>query len=93
MIFVKERTARDERRRGIRALIITVVVLGAMFALWWLDVTHNTEGDPGDPELLPTIALVPLVIASWHFAWARYLGRHDSHPDTADHAEEERRAA
>ncbi len=73
---MKTRTVRHERRRGIVWLIIAAVVLAGMFALWWLDVTHNREGNPGDPELLPTIALIPLGIALWHFGWSWYLGRH-----------------
>lgn len=90
---MRTRTARDEMRRGIRALIISVVVLGAMLALWWLDVTSNREGNPGDPELLPLITLIPLGIASWHFAWWRVLHRRESPTESFDHRSDERGAA
>lgn len=44
MKLFKERTARDEKRRAIRDLIVSVVVLAGMLALWWLVATTNSEG-------------------------------------------------
>lgn len=92
MIFVKERTAQDERRRGIRALIISPVVLSATLASWWLVATTNREGHH-DAQLLPLLTLIPIGIALWHFGWARYLRRHASHVDKVDRGTDERRAA
>ena len=92
MIFVKARTARDERRRGLRALIMSPVVLAATLALWWLVATTNREGHH-DAQLLPILTVIPLAIAFWHFGWAWYLDRRESPSDTGDHAEDGRRAA
>jgi hypothetical protein len=72
---MKARTARDERRRGIRDLIISAVVLAGMLALWWLVATTNREGHH-DAQLLPILTAIPLELALWHFAWSWYLGRH-----------------
>ncbi len=92
MIFVKARTERDERRRGIRALVISSVVLAGTLALWWLVATTNREGHH-DAQLLPLLTLIPLGVALWHLGWAWYLSRRQAPSDTSDHAEDERRAA
>ena len=92
MIFVKTRTARDERRRGVRALIASPVVLAATLALWWLVATTNREGHH-DAQLLPILTVIPLCIALWHFAWVWYLDRHETPSDSGDHREHERHAA
>lgn len=85
------RTATDERRRGVRALLISVVVLAGMLALWWLVATTNREGHH-DAQLLPIFTLIPLGIAFWHFAWSWFLGRRRNHPGTADRVEHDRAA-
>lgn len=92
MIFVKTRTARDERRRGIRALIASPVVLAAALVLWWLVATTNREGHH-DAQLLPILTVIPLCIALWHFAWVWYLGRQESQSDRGEHTDHQRRAA
>ena len=71
-VFGKVRTSRDERRRGIRLLIISALLAGAMFAMWWLVATTNREGTH-DAELLPLVALAALVPATYHLVLARYL--------------------
>ena len=53
------RTAEDERRAGIRDLIVGAVALVLMLGLWWLVARTNSEGTH-DAELLPFIALIPL---------------------------------
>ena len=72
---MKSRTVRDEKRRGIRDLVVSVVVLAGMLAMWWLVATTNSEGHH-DAQLLPILTLIPLGLALWHFAWAWFLGRH-----------------
>ena len=89
----KARTAIDERRRGVRALIVSVVVFGGGLALWWLITVTNREGDRGDPELLTVFTLIPLGIAVEHFVRAWYLDRREPHSDAADRGEDERPAA
>ncbi len=89
---MKTRTATDEKRRGIRALIVSAVVLAGMLALWWLVATTNREGHH-DAELLPIFTAVPLGIALWHFAWSWFLRRQTSHGHTADHVQDRHRAA
>lgn len=42
------RTVDEERSSGIHLVEIGLVVLGAMLGLWWLIVTTNSEGDPGE---------------------------------------------
>ena len=69
---MKTRTPTDERRRGIRALVVSAIVLAGMLALWWLVAMTNREGHH-DAELLPIFTAIPLGIALWHFAWSRYL--------------------
>ena len=64
--------AQDERRRGFRLLIISALVASAMFAMWWLVATTNSEGDH-DAELLPLFTLIPLIPALYHLFRARLL--------------------
>jgi hypothetical protein len=68
----RTRTAADERRRGVRLLVISVFFAAAMFALWWLVATTNREGHH-DAELLPLFTLFTLVPAGYHLIWASYL--------------------
>lgn len=68
----RTRSAVDERRRGIRLLIVSAVLAAAMFALWWLVATTNREGQH-DAELLPLVTLFALVPAIYHLIYARYL--------------------
>lgn len=72
---MKSRTAKDERRRGVRDLSISAVGLVGMQALWWLVATTKREGHH-DAQLLPILTAIPLALALWHFAWSWYLGRH-----------------
>lgn len=67
----KSRTPSDELRSGIRYIIAGVLVAAAMFALWWLIITSNSEGNPGDPELLPIFAGIPLGIGIYHVLHGR----------------------
>ncbi|HET6818130.1 MAG TPA: hypothetical protein VFH66_12975 [Mycobacteriales bacterium] len=72
LVHRRTRTSRDERRRGIRLLVISVFLAAAMFALWWLVATTNREGHH-DAELLPLFTLFTLAPACYHLALARYL--------------------
>jgi hypothetical protein len=65
------RTVDEERRSGVHLVEIGLVVLVAMLALWWLIVTTNSEGDPGDPYLLPLFGLMPLALGVYRIARAR----------------------
>ncbi|HET9082274.1 MAG TPA: hypothetical protein VFO01_17385 [Trebonia sp.] len=65
------RTAKDERRQGIRLLIISAVTLAVMLALWWLVATTNSEGHH-DAQLLPLFTLIPLLPALYHLFHARF---------------------
>jgi hypothetical protein len=90
---MKAKTAGDEKRRGIRALIISAVVLAGMLALWWLVATTNREGHH-DAELLPIFTAIPLALALWHFGWSWFLARRESHfGNTTNRTEDERRVA
>ena len=42
-----------------------------MFALWLLIITTNSEGNPGDPQLLPIFAAIPLGIGIYRVLHAR----------------------
>ena len=68
---MKKRTATEERRSGIIWIVGGIIYLAATLVLWWLDVTHNTEGDPGDPWLPPIFALIPLAIGFYRLHHAR----------------------
>ncbi len=73
----RARTAKDERRQGLRLLIIRAVVLVAMLALWWLVATTNSEGHH-DAQLLPLFTLIPLLPALYHLFHARFhLSNHE----------------
>ncbi len=72
------RTAADEQRSGVRLTIIGVILVAAGFAMWWLVVTTNSEGDPGDPYLLPIFAAIPLVLGLFRIFHAR--SRAHRHP-------------
>lgn len=65
-----QRTAEEEKRLGIRWLVIGVLALGAMFALWWLVESTNREGEH-DAQLLPFFALIPLLIGLYHVLRSR----------------------
>jgi hypothetical protein len=67
-------TVETERRRGIRWMVAGAIVLGVSLALWWLVATTNSEGDH-DAELLPFVALVPLLIGVYHLARSRHIDR------------------
>jgi hypothetical protein len=67
---VKDRTAVDERRSGIRWLVAGMTFLVAMFGMWWLVEETNEEGTH-DAELLPFFALIPLLIGLYHLVRAR----------------------
>ena len=67
----KSSTPEHELRSGIWYIVAGLVVAGAMFTLWWLIVTTNSEGNPGDPELLPIFAAIPLGIGIYHVLHAR----------------------
>jgi apolipoprotein N-acyltransferase len=68
---MKSRTAADERRSGIRWLIVGAFFLAAMLGMWWLVATTNSEGDH-DAELLPLFALIPLLIGLYHVVHSRF---------------------
>lgn len=75
---MKNRTPAEEVRSGIWYLVAAVVVAAAMFALWWAIVTTNSEGDPGDPELLPVFATIPLGIGVYRIVHGRSRMHDDS---------------
>jgi hypothetical protein len=68
---MKHRTAEQERRLGIRQIVVGAVVLAAALALWWLVARTNSEGDH-DAELLPLFALIPLLLGLFHLVRSRY---------------------
>jgi hypothetical protein len=65
------RTPEADRRRGIRLVVVGVMVLAVMCALWWLVATTNREGDH-DAELLPLFALIPLLLGVFYLMRARW---------------------
>ena len=68
---VERSTPARELRSGIWYIVAGVIVAGAMFALWWLIITTNSEGNPGDPQLLPIFAAIPLGIGIYRVLHAR----------------------
>ncbi len=68
---MKRRSAHDERRLGIIWLIGGVFLLALMFGAWWLVATTNSEGDH-DAQLLPLLALIPLLIGTYHMIKTRH---------------------
>ncbi len=68
----RARSAADEKRRGIRLLVVSAVVAALMFACWWLVATTNTEGHH-DAESLSLFTLIPLVPAVYHLDRAHFL--------------------
>jgi hypothetical protein len=69
------RTRAAERRAGVVLTIVGSVLVAGAFAMWWLVATTNTEGDRGDPQLLPVLAAIPLVIGIYHLVHAHIRGR------------------
>lgn len=67
---MKTRTAEAERRPGIRDLLIGAVVLVLMLGAWWLVARTNSEGTH-DAELLPFVALIPVLLGVYHLVRAR----------------------
>lgn len=65
------RTVQEERRSGIRWLIVGAFVLAGMLAMWWLVATTNREGTH-DAELLPLFALIPLLVGLYHLVRAHF---------------------
>ncbi len=72
----RAKTAADERRSGIWLTAIGTVLVAAGFALWWLVVSTNREGDPGDPQLFPVFAAIPLLIGIYRIVHAHSRQRH-----------------
>lgn len=68
---MRARTAADERRSGLRLMVVSVVVLAAMLALWWLVESTNREGHH-DAQLLPLFTLIPLLMGLYHLIRARF---------------------
>ncbi len=71
----RRKTPADERRSGIRLTITGTLLVIAAFAMWWLVAVTNKEGDRGDPQLLPLIAAIPLVIGLYHLIHAHSRAR------------------
>ncbi len=71
---MKARTAEREKRRGIVWLIVGALFLALMFGAWWLVATTNSEGHH-DAQLLPFLALIPLLIGIYHLVRSRFLHR------------------
>lgn len=67
---MRARTAAEERRSGMRLMVVSVVVLAAMLALWWLVESTNREGHH-DAQLLPLFTLIPLLMGLYHLIRAR----------------------
>jgi hypothetical protein len=68
---VKLRTADQERRRGVHWLVAGAFTLAVMFAMWWLVEETNKEGTHNG-ELLPLLALIPLLIGLYHVIRSRF---------------------
>ncbi len=68
------RSAQDERRAGTRLVIVGLIVLAVMLGLWWLVASTNTEGEH-DAELLPLLALIPLLLGAFHLVRARGMSK------------------
>lgn len=65
------RTVDDQRRKGIFWFVAAAVILALMLGAWWLVESTNKEGTH-DAELLPFIALVPLLIGVYHLVRSRF---------------------
>ena len=68
---MKPRTSQEERRSGIRWLIVGAILLAGILGTWWLVATTNREGTH-DAELLPLFALIPLLIGFYHLVRSRF---------------------
>lgn len=64
------RTPMEERRSGIRLLIIGAIALVLAFGGWWLVEETNPSGDH-DAQLLPLFALIPLGIGMFRLFHSR----------------------
>lgn len=56
---------------GVIWLVAGMLLLMAMFGMWWLVEETNEEGTH-DAELLPLFALIPLAIGAYHLVRARW---------------------
>ena len=65
-----QKTPAEERRSGIRLVVIGVLTVVVALGLWWLVESTNREGQH-DAELLPLLALIPLLIGVFHLVRAR----------------------
>ena len=70
------RTAAQERRSGIRLIVIGAFLMALAFGGWWLVETTNPSGDH-DAHLLPIFALIPVAMGLFHLYRARLMARHD----------------
>jgi hypothetical protein len=71
MELLKHRTADQERRSGVHWLIAGGLFLIAMLGMWWLVEETNEEGTH-DAELLPFLAVIPLLIGVYHLMRSRF---------------------
>jgi hypothetical protein len=67
---MEARSADRERRSAVVWFIAGVVLLAVMLGMWWLVEETNEEGTH-DAELLPFLALVPLLIGAYHLVRSR----------------------
>ena len=63
-------SSKDEGRRGIYWLVAGVIFLALMLGAWRLVEETNEEGTH-DAQLLPFLALIPLLIGAYHLVRAR----------------------
>lgn len=64
------RTGEEERRLGIRWLVLGGFFLALMLGGWWLVENTNREGEH-DAQLLPLFGLIPLLIGLYHVVHGR----------------------
>jgi hypothetical protein len=64
------RSVADERRSGVRLIIIGAILFVLALGMWWLVESTNPSGDH-DAQLLPVFALVPIGLGVFRLMHSR----------------------
>ena len=67
---MRTQSREEEKRSGIHLTIIGAILVVLAFGMWWLVEETNPSGDH-DAQLLPLLALIPLLLGVFRLFHSR----------------------